>query len=261
MAKGTPEEILLQELEREQPREAASLVAGSVLGSTDAGKTMTTLLREGQVVSLGTTPGKEAIISAVSSNYVLSNTAWKALLDEISSLLSEFHQRYPLRAGMPREELKSRLGLPARAFGDAIATAAAQGQLCTTETVISRAGYRVTFSPEQQRRVTELLQAFEQSPHAPPSLAESEALVGADVLAALVEQGSLIKVSDTVLFAADTYQRITKAIVAHLQKEGHITLAQVRDMFDTSRKYAQAILEHLDEKHVTKRVGDERILR
>ena len=47
----------------------------------------------------------------------------------------------------------------------------------------------------------------------------------------------------------------------HIEHEGSITLAQARDMFGTSRKYAQALLEHLDEIGVTKRVGDERVLR
>jgi selenocysteine-specific elongation factor len=48
---------------------------------------------------------------------------------------------------------------------------------------------------------------------------------------------------------------------AHLEREGTVTLAQVRDLFGTSRKYAQALLEHLDEQRITRRVGDERVLR
>jgi len=46
----------------------------------------------------------------------------------------------------------------------------------------------------------------------------------------------------------------------HIQKEGSITLAQARDLLQTSRKYAQGLLEHLDERGVTRRVGDERVL-
>jgi selenocysteine-specific elongation factor len=70
-----------------------------------------------------------------------------------------------------------------------------------------------------------------------------------------------VKVSDTVLFSAEAYQEMTQSIVNYLQREGNITLAQVRDMFKTSRKYAQALLEHLDDQRITKRVGDQRILR
>jgi selenocysteine-specific elongation factor len=50
-------------------------------------------------------------------------------------------------------------------------------------------------------------------------------------------------------------------IKAALQKNGQITLAEVRDLFDTTRKYAQALLEHLDSIGVTVREGDYRKLR
>jgi selenocysteine-specific elongation factor len=50
-------------------------------------------------------------------------------------------------------------------------------------------------------------------------------------------------------------------ITAHLQANGSISLAEVRDLFGTTRKYAQAFLEHLDERRITRRVGDTRVLR
>jgi selenocysteine-specific elongation factor len=53
---------------------------------------------------------------------------------------------------------------------------------------------------------------------------------------------------------------MVRRIVAHLREHGRITIAQVRDMFGTSRKYALALTEHLDQKHITRRVGDERVL-
>ncbi|MHB8621488.1 MAG: SelB domain-containing protein, partial [Chloroflexota bacterium] len=45
-----------------------------------------------------------------------------------------------------------------------------------------------------------------------------------------------------------------------LKRERTITVAQFRDLFQTSRKYALAFLEHLDERKITRRLGDERIL-
>jgi len=261
LIRGRPEEVLLQELEREEPCEAATLVARSILGPDDAAQTLRSLLQDGRVVLLDTTARTELDSVSASAKYVMSASSWETLLERIASLLREYHQRYPLRAGMPREELKSRLRLTPRAFNEAITGAATRGILVETETAVFLADHRVTLNAEQQRRVAELFGAFRQSPYSPPSLAESEALVGADVLAALIDQGKLVKVSETVLFSAETYQQMTQAIVNHLQREGRITLAQVRDMFTTSRKYAQALLEHLDEKRITRRVGDERILR
>jgi selenocysteine-specific elongation factor len=163
--------------------------------------------------------------------------------------------------GMPREELKSRLGLPARAFNEAITRAAAEGLLVESEVLVHLAEHRVVLAPKQQKRVDELLARFQDSPYAPPSVADSEASVGAELLAALIEQGQLVKVSDTILFSAQAYQSMKQTIIEYLQREGTITLAQARDMFKTSRKYAQGMLEHLDDQRVTRRVGDERVLR
>ncbi len=54
---------------------------------------------------------------------------------------------------------------------------------------------------------------------------------------------------------------MVEQIVRRLREQGKITVAEVRDLFGTSRKYALAIMEHLDETKVTVRVGDERVLR
>jgi len=236
-------------------------VQRSTLGADEAAQTLLSLLRDGQLVLLEATTKTEFGSMPASSQYLMSASGWRALLSRIESLLREYHQRYPLRAGMPREELKSRLGLPARAFSQAVTRAASQGVLLETGAVLSLAEHHVVLNAEQQRQVNKLLEAFAQNPYSPPTITESGAIVGPDVLAALIEQGKLVKVSDTVLFSAEAYQEMTRTIVSYLQREKRITLAQVRDMFATSRKYAQALLEYLDDQRVTKRVGDERILR
>jgi len=259
LARGTPQEVLLQELERDQPCEASVLVSRSTQGAQQAGSTLRSLLQDNIATALDTTVVPEAI--AESSAYVMSTAGWVLLGERVSALLDEYHHRYPLRAGMPREELKSRLRLPPRAFNEAIHKASTQRLLAETESILSLTGHRVSFSVEQQRQVDTLLKVFAQNPYSPPSLSECEVTVGSDVLAALIELGILTKVSDSVMFASETYTQMTQSITNHLRREGHITLAQVRDMFSTSRKYAQALLEHLDEKRVTRRVGDERMLR
>jgi len=248
-------------MEREQPREAALLVQHSTLDTTLAAQTLRSLLEQGQVVVLDTATGLDIASVPGSHKYVMSAGGWARVCDQIASHLREYHQRYPLRAGMPREELKSRLGLSPRAFSEAVSRATSQGTLMEAEALLSLADHRVVLTPDQQRRTGELLRAFQQNPYSPPTVAESEAMVGADVLAALIEQGKLVKVSDVVLFSAEAYEQMTRAVTDHLQHEGRITLAQVRDLFNTSRKYAQALLEHLDDQRVTRRVGDERVLR
>ena len=63
-----------------------------------------------------------------------------------------------------------------------------------------------------------------------------------------------------MVFAASVYDEMVKIITSLIQSQGKVSLAEVRDLFKTSRKYVQALLEHLDEKKITRRVGDERVL-
>ena len=81
------------------------------------------------------------------------------------------------------------------------------------------------------------------------------------MLAVLIDLGRLIKLSDEVLLLAETYRSSVAEIRAHLSEHKAITVAQVRDLFTTSRKYALALLEYLDAQGITKRSGDERTLR
>jgi selenocysteine-specific elongation factor len=167
---------------------------------------------------------------------------------------------------MDREELKSRLGrtvrgLSGRAFNAIVSHAVAAGQLTEWQTLVHLPGHSVTFAPAQQRQVDELLALFRRQPYTTPSVADCEARVGPDLLAALVEQGYLIKAGDDVLYLTETYEQMVRRVTDHIRREGNITIAQVRDMFGASRKYALALMEHLDERRVTKRVGDVRVLR
>ncbi len=261
LAHGSADEVLLQELEREQIAELGSLLKTSSLGAVLASETLLMLIGDGRAVVLDPAVSLQIEDVAKSAGYVLTATQWDALLRRMQSALRDYHQRYPLRSGMPREELKSRMGLAPRAFAQLAAMAAAQGNVLDTEAVVSLAQHRVAFSSEQQRHIKQLLDAFAKSPYAPPSISESEAVVGVDVLAALIEQGELVRVSETIAFSADAYQTMCEMVLRHLREHQRITLAEVRDMFGTSRKYAQALLEHLDERRVTRRVGDERVLR
>ena len=78
---------------------------------------------------------------------------------------------------------------------------------------------------------------------------------------ALVESGELMAVSPDVFFRKQDYDSMVARIRTEIELKGSITLAEVRDLFHTSRKYAQALLEHLDGSGVTVRAGDSRILK
>ena len=92
-------------------------------------------------------------------------------------------------------------------------------------------------------------------------MAESQAQTDSEIVSALVAQGALVRLNEDVLFLREVYDEVVVRVAEHIKANGSITVAQVRDLFGTSRKYALALMEYLDEQKITRRVGDERVLR
>jgi selenocysteine-specific elongation factor len=211
---------------------------------------------------------------ATSNTPVISMGGWHKLVNRMEDTLAEYHANYPFRPGIPREELKSRLQSAAagpvqgrgdrwsaRLFNELVARGVTEGALQERGEYLCRPDFRITFTSEQQTRVDCLLAAFRREPSAPPSVADSTAMTGPEIVSALLYQGVLVRLNEDVLLLKETYEEMVSRIVAFIKQHGSMTVAQVRDEFNTSRKYALAIMEHLDEEKVTRRVGDERVLR
>jgi selenocysteine-specific elongation factor len=235
-----------------------------------AGDSLDSLVGKDQVLVLSGGPEIAKPVSAIpDSSYLISTTGWGALRERIEALLGDYHRQYPLRVGMPREEVKSRLArfvptLTPRLLNEVVSRAVGEGWLAESESSSDRvhlATHQVTFSPEQQREIDHLLYTFRQAPYATPSVSQCEERVGTEVLNALLEQGMLVKLNEDVVLLTATYDEMRDRIVEYLQANESITVAQVRDMFGTSRKYALALVGYLDERRITRRVGDERVLR
>ncbi len=263
LARGSPSEILLQSLETSQPCQLRTLIERSGLAKEDAGHALQELLDTKQALILGS--GIEKTLNAqylVANNpYLISALGWEELLHKLTIALQDYHQRHPLRQGMPREELKSQLKLSTKLLNQVANRAVSEGRLVDEEATLRLPEHQVKFSAEQERQVRQLLAAFGKNPYTTPSVADSEAMVGAEVLSALIQQGKLVQVSEDVLFLKETYEEMVRRVVEHIEEKGSITVAQVRDMFAASRKYALSLMEHLDERRVTRRVGDGRVLR
>ncbi|HEY1012359.1 MAG TPA: SelB C-terminal domain-containing protein, partial [Herpetosiphonaceae bacterium] len=111
---------------------------------------------------------------------------------------------------------------------------------------------------EQRRRAAAILAAFRASPAAPPGRELLDTL-DPELLAWLAESRQLVRVAADIWFLADTYQAMRGWVEGEVGGGGSVTLAGFRDRWQTTRRYAQAVLEHLDEQRVTRRVGDERV--
>ncbi len=247
MAQGSPADVLLQACLALGPASVKDVTARSRLDGPAAESALKELLDRGQLVGL--------------EDIVVATSQWSTLKESVVATLVAYHGAYPLRRGMPREELKSRLKLAPRLFNLVLPKMAAEGVLTEGQKWAALPEHKVRFSPFQQVKVDKLMGLFAAAPFAPPSAKECQAEVGEDIFSALREFGELVAVSDEVVFRKTDYEGMVEKIRQALQQKGQITLAEVRDLLNTSRKYVQALLEHLDAIGVTVRDGDYRKLK
>ena len=246
---GTPEEIMLQTAQKLGPASLDNLVSASGLEAEPAQNAVSQLIIQGNLVELK------------ARRLLLSADSVQRFTDEIQEKLNAFHKDYPLRPGMPRERLKSQLGLANEVFDALLRRMAEGGILEEFGAAIRAKAHKVIFTPDQKKKINSLLKAFRDAPYSPPTVKQAEEQVGEDLLNALVETGQLIQLGEDVLFTTDAYQEMRDYVIWHIEEQGNITLAELRDKFDTSRKYAVAVLEHLDQTGVTIRRDDVRQLR
>jgi selenocysteine-specific elongation factor len=261
LARGTPEDLLLHALARVEPGALKSAVDASGLDAATAEQVVGAMLAGGKLIPLGALQPPYAR----SQTHVVSLGGWHALAARMSDVLAEHHNQFPLRPGMGREELKGRMQgrekWPAKLFNEMVSRSVAEGYLVEGGEFLARPGHQITFTQSQQNKVNALLAAFRRQPTTPPSMAESVAMTDPELLSALMHQGVLERLSEDVLLLRETYDEMVAGIVEHIKTHGSMTVAQIRDRFGTSRKYALALMERLDELKITRRVGDERVLR
>lgn len=250
--RGDPVELLLQALGDGPPRSWAEVRAASGLDGLPDRRSLAPLLAAGQVLWLGAPPDAP---DATGEAWLVSAAGWAHLEARLLPALRDYHRRYPLRRGMPREEARQKLRLPARALGAVLDEAARRGLVARDETHVWLAGHDPRPSPEQLAAIETALAAMRRAPYAPPAPALDE-----ELLAWTVEQGLIVRLAADVFLLPETYAELLAWVRAAAAAEGSVSVGMLRDRFGSSRKYAVAFLEHLDERKITRREGEGRVL-
>jgi selenocysteine-specific elongation factor len=256
LAQGTPPDILFEAALTLHAVPAKELIKRSRLDQPTAESAIEGLLADGRLISLPEDAHRD-----ISDPFIIALPHWTALRTKALQAIEAYHKSFPLRRGIPREELKSRLQLQPRLFNSAARKLVADNAVIEMVGLIGLPGHQIKFDPIQQAGIQALMLKFSENPFASPSIKESQREVGEEVFNALLEAGDLIAVSQDVVFRKQDYDSMVTMIQQTLQQNRRITLAEVRDLFNTSRKYAQAMLEHLDAIGITAREGDYRKLK
>ncbi|MGH2808686.1 MAG: selenocysteine-specific translation elongation factor [Actinomycetota bacterium] len=172
----------------------------------------------------------------------------------VRATLAEFHRAHPLERGAAREAVRRDLELEPDVFDALIASL---DDVVEEGPVLRLASHSVQLAPEQAAARDLVVAAIEAGGFQPPLAKDLDA--STDLVRALVDSGELVKIGDFYLTGAqarDARARVRAAI----EERGPITVAEIRDLLGTSRKYAVPLCEWLDATGATRRHGDTRAL-
>ncbi|MDQ3953097.1 MAG: SelB C-terminal domain-containing protein, partial [Actinomycetota bacterium] len=186
--------------------------------------------------------------------WIVTSERRDELARAVVDAVQEHHRARPLERGIAREALKQTIPLRSDAFDalldgiDGVVQEGAQVRL---------AEHAVAFAPEQERARAKVLEEIESAGFTPPPAKDLSA--DRALLRALVDNGDLVAVGDFYLTrsqAEDARLKVTGAI----RRSDGLTVAEIRDLLGTTRKYAVPLCEWLDATGITRRRGDLRVL-
>jgi selenocysteine-specific elongation factor len=254
---GQPEEVVEEHVRRAGPGgvRLGTLAAHVPFGPEASRRLLAALQAEGRV-------------AAIDRDWFVHRDAIGRLRTLVTSTLEHFHRVNPLRAGMSREELRSRVGgVEDRVFAYLVATLETERVVVADRDKVRLATHEVRLSVEQQRIVDRLEQDYLAADAAPPSPEEALGRIGVagdeehELFQLLLQTGRLVRVKESLFFHARALEGIQDKLVAMLRDRKEIGPGDIKDLLGISRKYAIPLLEYFDGRRVTARVGERRVLR
>jgi selenocysteine-specific elongation factor len=207
-------------------------------------------------------------LKAENKDYYISRIGMDKIEEKISKALVDYRSKYPLRRGYPREELRSRLfkDYSTKLFNALLEVMEQRGVVAAGATHL-RPAEKVPEIDEKVKRVIQgVMEQMQKDIFSPPGLKELQEEISrnkqdpGEIIAYLEDEGKIIKIADGMYFTAEALDKARQMLADHFSNHSELGLAEARDIWGTSRKYALPLMEYFDRMKFTRRVGDNRIL-
>ncbi len=263
---------VIDELKRKESGSVADVIE---LHIREHGKTLITLAELAKMTALSEQEIREAAEELKSQGQIqefqLKKDTWfwhadsrRAATEGILAALTAYETKYPYRYGMKKAEVQGIYFQKIRPnlFDRIIEFLEEEGCVKREGEFLCTPDYQVRKDGVFDQVSSVLLDTFKKARfdfvrYSEISLPKVERETGDDILNILLVEGSVVKVTEDMYTLKEYMEEARQAISAHLADDPVITIAQVRDMFQTSRKSAKPILEYMDSIKVTKKTGAE----
>ena len=195
------------------------------------------------------------------ASWLITEKHWLDLSKKLIGIIKDYHKEYPLREGIRKEDASHLIGVSRKAVSLIAEKMQSEGIIKSSGNHLILHDHQIAFSANQLDLIKQLEVVFSESPFLTPSVNECIEIIGEEVYCALVSMGKIVEITPSVVFHQIDFDQIiqeTRKLLGSCQK---ITASEFRDHFNTTRKYAVALLEYMDEIGITKRIDDFRVLK
>lgn len=241
-----PSEVILRTLDSGGPLTVPDLARRAALSEQDTGEYVRRLTDDGQIIRVG----------AGATLLFFSQNGWNTLTSAATDQLSAYHESFPLRRGASREELRSRLRAQPENFPEILTLMQAQEVLVDEGAIVRLKGHKPALNPPQMALKDAFLAQLREKGNNPPT----GVVIDPELLGFLTDEGEVVPVGEGIFYDSETYQNITAQVLEYIQINGKITVSEARDLLGSSRKYILPLLQSMDSRRLTRRIGDDRVL-
>ncbi len=192
---------------------------------------------------------------------------FRRLQDELREMVAAYHRQNPMREGILKEEIKSRLQLSPPLFNSLLQKSLKEKKLVLEREIIRLPEHQVRLAADEQQLKEAVRRLYQQAGWQFPDLRElaGQLQTGEGELRTMIslleKDGQLVRIKDGSYLAREHYERLEEMVVAHFRTNQELTTLQFKEMVGLSRKYIIPLIECLDARKVTMRRGDIRVRR
>ena len=208
-------------------------------------------------------PGIRQDVRLLEGDLLIHRRGFGLFVQAVREQLEAYYRQFPLRSGLPKEEVRRKLGISGKEFAALLSAAEAGAELAVVRDRVALPGRTPVLTPAQERLAEALRQEIARAQFSPPSVAElrerAKSKEADELLVYLTEQGHVVRVGEDLMISTQVIEEGARRTREYLKAHGKISVAEFRDLLGTTRKYALPLLEWMDEQRITRRMGDERL--
>jgi selenocysteine-specific elongation factor len=254
LAAGATEQALLARISRRDKDglSLAALVRETGLKPSVLQPLLAALAKQGHIVQ--------------AAEFSVATDAFKGTREKMLAGLEAYHKANPLVAGISKEELRAKVGLQHPVMEIVLAQLVREKKAEVGGEQVRLAGRGVELKDDEARAKEQIERAFAAAGLKVPLMKEVLASLPVDKMRAqklvtlLLRDRVLVKLADDLVFHQNALLQLRSILAGYKATSPRIDVGKFKDLTGVSRKYAIPLLEYLDREHVTRRVGDERVI-